>query len=87
MTKEEVKKDLDGVSGSALSDLQLLRDAIQIAEYLAWDIQLDTVGGKKALDIINEIHNRKYGSGEGLWVQTRKALDAIEKHLMATNKQ
>jgi len=68
------------VSGSALGDLQLLRDAIQCAQYLAWDMKLDSVGGKKALEIMNELHDGKYGSGEGIWVQTGKALDALEKH-------
>lgn len=58
--------ELDGYN-----PLSLLEDVVQIAKYFAWQ---DEVGDKRAVDIICEIHNGKYGSQEGIWPQVDKAL-------------
>lgn len=85
--QEEIKHEFSQgyVSGTALGDLQLLRHAIQAAKYMAWDMKLDTVGGQKALEIMDEFHSGKYGSKDGIWVQAKNALDALEKLLKQEN--
>ncbi len=81
--KQDIKPDFSHgyVSGTALGDLQLLRDAMQVSKYIAWDMKLDSPGGIKALEIMDEFHSGKYGSKDGIWVQANNALDALEKLL------
>lgn len=81
--KQETKPEFSHgyVSGTALGDLQLLRDAMQVSKYIAWDMKLDSPGGIKALEIMDEFHSGKYGSKDGIWVQAKNALDALEKLL------
>ncbi len=81
--KQETKPEFSHgyVSGTALGDLQLLRDAMQVSKYIAWDMKLDSPGGIKALEIMGEFHSGKYGSKDGIWVQANNALDALEKLL------
>lgn len=50
----------------------LLADILEVAKYLYWN---NEVGDTKASVIINDIHNGKYGSREGVWIQAEKALD------------
>jgi hypothetical protein len=58
------------------NDLSLLEDVVQIAKYFAWQ---SDVGDKKAMDIIFEIHNGKYGSCEGIWPQVAKAVAKLKE--------
>ena len=52
-------------------DILLLRDVVEIAKYLAWQ---NDKGDKIAQEIMNDIHNGKYGNQEGVWVQSEKAI-------------
>lgn len=57
-------------------ELNLLKDIIQIAKYLAWQ---NKNGDELANEIINSIHQGKYNSNEGIWVQTEKALKELSE--------
>ncbi len=49
----------------------LIKDVAQIAKYFAWH---NDEGNKKAHAIMDEIHNGKFGSSEGIWVQVGEVL-------------
>jgi hypothetical protein len=52
--------------------LDLLKDVVSIAQYKMWG------NDEKARDLIDEIHDGRHGSVEGLWVQVYKALEELE---------
>ena len=52
-------------------DLQFIIDVAQIAKYKLWD---SDVGDYKAQQLIDEIHNNKYGSTAGIWVQFNRLI-------------
>lgn len=54
---------------------QFHRDVFEIAKYLCW---FSDVGNEKAREIIHEIHEGKYGSHQGIWIQYGNLLDEIE---------
>jgi hypothetical protein len=55
--------------------LDLLKDVVSIAQYKMWG---NESGDEKARDLIDEIHDGRHGSVEGLWVQVYKALGELE---------
>jgi len=59
-------------------DIDLIKDVVQICKYLRY---YDEVGNEKAEEIISEIHNKKYESSEGIWVQVEKSIKRIEEKL------
>lgn len=56
-------------------DVAFIDDIVEIAKYLNWHSE---IGDKKAQEIINEIHEKKYGSTAGVWPQW----DRIRKSLV-----
>lgn len=55
-------------------DILLLADVLEVAKFLYWKSE---IGDKKAQEIIDRIHARKYGCGSGVWVQASGALSRI----------
>lgn len=52
----------------------LMADVLEIAKYLQWN---SGVGREKAQEIINAIHDGKYGDSQGCWVQADEALRVL----------
>ena len=69
--------NIQNVSGSALTAVNMLRDCVEVGKYKAWNCE---VGEKKAQEIMDSFHNGKYGRGDGFWVQVGWAISKMEQH-------
>ena len=65
------------VSGSALTAVRMIRDAVEYAKLKAWDSE---IGDKKAQEIADEFHSGKYKRKDGMWVQVNWAVEKFEEH-------
>tara|TARA_R110000787_G_C13202533_1_gene424237 strand:+ start:63 stop:404 length:342 start_codon:yes stop_codon:yes gene_type:complete len=65
------------VSGSALTAVRMIRDAVEYGKLRAWNSE---VGNKKAKEIMDEFHSGKYKRKDGMWVQVNWAVEKFEEH-------
>lgn len=72
----------------ALEDIEIvrfLRDMEQLAQWFQWCIKEDQhqYGYKRAMDLMKEIHDGKYKSKSGVWVQFSDIIEEIKNRLEA----